>query len=93
MARVAIVIVTWNSAAEIGRCLDALAGLPGDGIEVVVVDNASSGTASGGRGGIARRCPVDREFRKCGLCGSCESSGGAPPPRPSFCYSIPMLAC
>jgi GT2 family glycosyltransferase len=44
MARVAIVIVTWNSAAEIGGCLDALAGLPGDEVEVVVVDNASTDT-------------------------------------------------
>jgi GT2 family glycosyltransferase len=42
MARVAIVIVTWNSAAEIGGCLDALAGLPADQIDVVVVDNASA---------------------------------------------------
>lgn len=40
MARVAIVIVTYNSAAEIGGCLDALAGL--SGAEVVVVDNASA---------------------------------------------------
>ena len=40
MARVAIVIVTYNSADEIGGCLDALSGL-GD-VEIVVVDNASS---------------------------------------------------
>ena len=39
MARVAIVIVTYNSASEIGSCLEALAGL--DGVEIVVVDNAS----------------------------------------------------
>jgi N-acetylglucosaminyl-diphospho-decaprenol L-rhamnosyltransferase len=39
MARVAIVVVTWNSSAEIGGCLAALKGL-GD-VEVVVVDNAS----------------------------------------------------
>lgn len=37
--RVAVVIVTWNSEAEIGGCLDAL--LP-FGVEIVVVDNASS---------------------------------------------------
>src|SRR5580700_4530392 len=40
MARVAIVIVTYNSAAEIGGCLDALKGLPE--VEVLVVDNASA---------------------------------------------------
>ena len=40
MARVAIVIVTYNSAAEIGGCLDALAGLPD--VEILVVDNAST---------------------------------------------------
>ncbi|HEX4274243.1 MAG TPA: glycosyltransferase family 2 protein [Bryobacteraceae bacterium] len=42
MARVAIVIVTYNSAGEIGECLDALAGLPAAEAEIVVVDNASS---------------------------------------------------
>jgi GT2 family glycosyltransferase len=40
MPRVAIVIVTHNSAAEIGGCLDALEGLAE--VETVVVDNASS---------------------------------------------------
>lgn len=39
MSRVAIVIVTHNSAAEIGSCLSALATLPDT--EIVVVDNAS----------------------------------------------------
>ncbi len=39
MTRVAIVIVTHNSAREIGECLDSLAGLAG--AEVVVVDNKS----------------------------------------------------
>src|SRR5215471_9729503 len=44
MARVLIVIVTYNSVAEIGGCLDAIAGL--SDTEVVVVDNASTdGTA------------------------------------------------
>jgi N-acetylglucosaminyl-diphospho-decaprenol L-rhamnosyltransferase len=42
MARVAIVIVTYNSAAEIGGCLDALAGLSEDEAEILVVDNAST---------------------------------------------------
>lgn len=40
MARVAIVIVAHNSAEEIGGCLDALQNLAG--IEVLVVDNAST---------------------------------------------------
>ncbi len=40
MPRVAIVIVTYNSAAEIGGCLDALAGLPE--VEILVVDNSSA---------------------------------------------------
>src|SRR4051794_8935024 len=40
MPRVAIVIVTYNSAAEIGPCLEALRDL--EDIEIVVVDNASS---------------------------------------------------
>jgi N-acetylglucosaminyl-diphospho-decaprenol L-rhamnosyltransferase len=39
MDRVAIVIVTYNSGAEIGGCLDALAGTDS---EIIVVDNASS---------------------------------------------------
>ncbi len=39
MARVAIVIVTYNSGSEIGGCLDALAGVAD--LEIVVVDNAS----------------------------------------------------
>lgn len=40
MSRVAIVIVTYNSAAEIDACLAALATL--SDAEIVVVDNASS---------------------------------------------------
>jgi N-acetylglucosaminyl-diphospho-decaprenol L-rhamnosyltransferase len=40
MPRVAIVIVTYHSAAEIAGCLDSLAGLPET--EIVVVDNAST---------------------------------------------------
>src|ERR1700683_4344397 len=39
MPRVAIVIVTYNSAAEIGGCLDALAQT---GAEILVIDNAST---------------------------------------------------
>jgi N-acetylglucosaminyl-diphospho-decaprenol L-rhamnosyltransferase len=40
MPRVAIVIVTYNSASEVGGCLDALTGLAE--VEIVVVDNASA---------------------------------------------------
>src|ERR1700689_2092614 len=40
MPRVAGVIVTHNSASEIGGCLDALKGL--SEVEVLVVDNASA---------------------------------------------------
>ncbi len=40
MARVAIVIVTYNSASEIGGCLDSLSHA--SDTEVVVVDNASA---------------------------------------------------
>lgn len=39
MSRIGVVIVTYNSGAEIGACLDALAG---SGAEVLVVDNAST---------------------------------------------------
>jgi N-acetylglucosaminyl-diphospho-decaprenol L-rhamnosyltransferase len=42
MARVAVVVVTYNSAAEIGGCLDALAGFPESEVEILVVDNASA---------------------------------------------------
>jgi N-acetylglucosaminyl-diphospho-decaprenol L-rhamnosyltransferase len=42
MARVAIVIVSYNSAAEIGGCLDALLKLPEGDAEILVIDNASS---------------------------------------------------
>lgn len=40
MKRVAIVVVTHNSALEIGACLDSIAELPG--VETVVVDNNSA---------------------------------------------------
>ncbi len=45
MPRVAIVIVTYNSAAEIGACLDALRSLGDEEepyAEILVVDNAST---------------------------------------------------
>jgi N-acetylglucosaminyl-diphospho-decaprenol L-rhamnosyltransferase len=41
---ISVVIVTWNSAAHIARCL---ASLPAQDVEIVVIDNASSdGTAA-----------------------------------------------
>src|SRR5947208_2669810 len=61
MAGVGIVIVTCNSEAEIGPCLDA-AFLAGD---VIVVDNASSdGTLEQvrRRGGSVIANPVNRGF-------------------------------
>src|SRR5258708_2037631 len=39
MAPVGIIIITYNSAAEIGACLDAARGV---GADLIVVDNASS---------------------------------------------------
>jgi GT2 family glycosyltransferase len=45
MARVAIVIVTYNSAAEVGSCLDALRDL--EDVEVLVIDNASADDTCG----------------------------------------------
>jgi GT2 family glycosyltransferase len=49
MARVAIVIVTHQSADVIGACLDSIARIPAveGGIEVIVIDNASSDSTSG----------------------------------------------
>ncbi len=58
MARVAIVIVTWNSAAEIGACLDALRDL-GD-VEILVIDN---GSADDTCGEVARHAVARREVR------------------------------
>lgn len=42
MDRVAAVVVTWDSAAHVGRCLAALDALEHDPLELVVVDNAST---------------------------------------------------
>ena len=48
MARLAVIVVTFNSAAEIGACLEAIpAAASTTGHEVLVVDNASAdGTAA-----------------------------------------------
>ncbi len=51
MRRVGIVIVTYNSALEIGACLEAACGANAD---VVVVDNASADCTVE----AARRFPV-----------------------------------
>ena len=45
MARVAIVIVTHNSADVIGRCLKSIAGV--HDAEIIVIDNASSDSTCG----------------------------------------------
>src|SRR4051794_30319174 len=39
MSKIGIIIVTYNSEAEIGRCLDSV--IP-TGAEIVVIDNAST---------------------------------------------------
>jgi N-acetylglucosaminyl-diphospho-decaprenol L-rhamnosyltransferase len=53
--RIAIVVVTWNSRAVLGPCLDAIGEHPGPApLEIVVVDNGSSdGTAE-----LAREHPL-----------------------------------
>lgn len=40
--QVTALVVNWNGAAQLGACLDALLGQDHDGLEVVVVDNASA---------------------------------------------------
>lgn len=40
--QVAAVVVSWNSAADLPTCLDALVGQDHPDLEIVVVDNASS---------------------------------------------------
>lgn len=42
--RLSIVIVTYNSAKEIGDCLKALEGFDSETVEIIVVDNASQDT-------------------------------------------------
>ena len=42
MGRVSIVLVTWNSAPYLRRCLDGIAHQTHDDLELIVVDNAST---------------------------------------------------
>lgn len=42
MLRVTALVVTWDSAADIDRCLASLDGLEHEALDVVVLDNASS---------------------------------------------------
>jgi GT2 family glycosyltransferase len=42
---VSVVLVTWNSAEHLPRCLDGIARQTHDGIELIAVDNASSDTS------------------------------------------------
>jgi GT2 family glycosyltransferase len=42
MARVSLILVTWNSARFLQRCLDGIARQGFGDVEVIVVDNASS---------------------------------------------------
>lgn len=53
-ASVSVTLVTFDSAADLPRCLDALAAQTDPAAEVVVVDNASSDDSAG----IAARHPV-----------------------------------
>ncbi len=62
MPRVAIVIVTYNSARQISACLDALQGLDTD---VVVVDNASSDDTR--KEVVARQIPLIANDRNLGF--------------------------
>src|SRR5450755_2632147 len=43
MIRLSIVIVTWNAKKYVAECLDSLQAYSNDpGVEIIVVDNASS---------------------------------------------------
>jgi GT2 family glycosyltransferase len=68
MARVAIVIVTFNSAAEIGSCLTSLYFVPD--AEVVVVDNAScDGTQDIVRGHVRQNVRLIANEHNAGFAG------------------------
>ena len=53
-ARVSVTLVTFDSAEDLPRCLDALAAQTQAPAEVIVVDNASSD----GSAGVAERHAV-----------------------------------
>lgn len=60
MALVTIGVVTWNSAADLGRCLDAIRAQRHQPIELLVADNAS---ADGTRALLeARTAPAERRY-------------------------------
>ena len=68
--RVAVVVVTYNSADELPRCLESLRDGGADGVEltdVMVVDNASDDDVHRDRQGVRRAAdlgrPADRERR------------------------------
>ncbi|MGA7614907.1 MAG: glycosyltransferase family 2 protein [Thermoanaerobaculia bacterium] len=42
MGRVSVVLITWNSATWLRRCLEGIAGQSWGELEVIVIDNASS---------------------------------------------------
>lgn len=52
-ARVAVVIVSWNSAEDLERCLSSLAQDQGASLQVIVVDNSSAD----GSADVAQRFP------------------------------------
>ena len=43
--RVSVIIASYNSRATIGRCLDALLPQLAPGVEVLVADSSTDGTA------------------------------------------------
>jgi GT2 family glycosyltransferase len=58
--RVSVTIVTWNSAADLGRCLDSLGRQTLPPGQVVVVDNASQDASAA----IARAHPIVSAFEQ-----------------------------
>ena len=65
MSDIGIIIVTYNSAAEIGACLDAALA---SGADIVVVDNASRD--GNDRGSRPARCAFHRQSGQPRLCGA-----------------------
>jgi GT2 family glycosyltransferase len=50
---VSVVVVNWNAGAALGRCLASLAAEGGRGVEVIVVDNASTDGSTAAAGAWA----------------------------------------
>jgi N-acetylglucosaminyl-diphospho-decaprenol L-rhamnosyltransferase len=75
--RIAVVIVTYNSAAQVGDTLRALDEQLDDGDELMVVDNASQdGTVDAARA-ASRRVQVLRQRENLGFAGGCHVGAAA----------------